>query len=178
MSKTGTAHISEVTADGIAVLTIDYFPVNALSEGRCARLARGVNGPARFAVLMTSPSLAARARHFGWPDRSYERCQDGDAPARGTRRRRPDRQDHRDRRARRWPRVLRGSEYRCIRAATRTAGAHELTVGGCVFVVVGRPREDAFVPREPQRTRPLVACTRPGCLNWWHRWQPPCKRIN
>ena len=33
MSKTGTAYVSEITPDGIAVLTIDYHPVNALSEG-------------------------------------------------------------------------------------------------------------------------------------------------
>ena len=33
MSKTGTAYIDHVTDDGIAVLIIDYFPVNALSAG-------------------------------------------------------------------------------------------------------------------------------------------------
>ena len=33
MSKTGTAYIDHVTDDGIAVLVIDYFPVNALSAG-------------------------------------------------------------------------------------------------------------------------------------------------
>ena len=33
MSKTCTAYIDHVTDDGIAVLIIDYFPVNALSAG-------------------------------------------------------------------------------------------------------------------------------------------------
>ena len=33
MSKTGTAYVSHITDDGIAVITIDYFPVNALSDG-------------------------------------------------------------------------------------------------------------------------------------------------
>jgi hypothetical protein len=33
MSKTGTAYVDRITDDGIAVVTIDYFPVNALSEG-------------------------------------------------------------------------------------------------------------------------------------------------
>ena len=33
MSKTGTAYIDHITEDGIAVLIIDYYPVNALSAG-------------------------------------------------------------------------------------------------------------------------------------------------
>ena len=33
MSKTGTAYIDHITDDGIAVMVIDYFPVNALSAG-------------------------------------------------------------------------------------------------------------------------------------------------
>jgi len=33
MSKLGTASIDKITEDGIAVVTIDYFPVNALSAG-------------------------------------------------------------------------------------------------------------------------------------------------
>ena len=33
MSKTGTAYIDQITEDGIAVLIIDYYPVNALSAG-------------------------------------------------------------------------------------------------------------------------------------------------
>ena len=33
MSKEGTAYISSITDDGIAVLTIDYAPVNALADG-------------------------------------------------------------------------------------------------------------------------------------------------
>ena len=34
MSATGDAYISRITDDGIAILTIDYAPVNALSEGK------------------------------------------------------------------------------------------------------------------------------------------------
>ena len=58
MSKTGTAYIDHVTDDGIAVLVIDYFPVNALSAGLLNGVRSVIGSWKERILVLTKKSLA------------------------------------------------------------------------------------------------------------------------